>query len=166
MKALVTLIAMSLIVAACGNAAEEVAERAIEAGGDGNVNVELDDDGGEFTIESDDGTQTVNVGSGELPEELTVPLPDGYEVVVSSVADQPGGRFVSVMLTFPGGDIEAIAAHFDAYYDGVDGTSRQQLSFEGGTQYVWSNESGFGVAASARDGEDSVEVTVTEMTGS
>lgn len=166
MKSMIALIALGLVLAGCGNAAEEVAERAIEAGGDGNVDIELDDEGGEFTIESEDGSQTVNVGSGELPEELTIPIPGGYEVIGSSVLEQGDEMIVTAVLVFPGGDIEEIAAHFDDYYEGVDGATRSQTSLDGATQYVWLTDQGAGVSAVARDGEDTVEVSVTEMTGS
>lgn len=166
MKSLIALLALGLVLAGCGNAAEEIAERAAEAGGGGDVDIEFDDEGGEFTIESEDGSQTVNVGSGELPEELTIPIPGGYEVSASSVIEQGDEKFVTALLVFPGGDIEAIAAHFDDYYEGVDGVTRSQTSLEGGTQYVWFTEQGASVSAVARDGEDTVEVSVTEMTGS
>jgi hypothetical protein len=166
MKRIVILAVVGLAVVACGNAADEVAERAIEAGGGGDVDVELDDEGGEFTIESEDGTQIVNVGDADLPAELTIPMPGGFEVIASSVIEQGDGEmFVTALVTFPGGDIEEIAAHFDEYYEGIDGTSRTQTSFDGGTQYLWLTELGAGVTAIARDGEDTVEVTVTEMTG-
>jgi hypothetical protein len=164
MKSLIALMALGLVLAGCGNAAEQIAEQAAEASGGGDVDVEIDDQAGEFTIESDDGTQTVNVGSGDLPEGLTIPIPDGYEVIASSVLDQTEGRFLTAILSYPGGDIEEIAAHFDDYYEGIGGMNRQQTSFEGGTQYLWATEQGFGVTAIARDGEEAVEVTVTELT--
>ncbi|MDH3248721.1 MAG: hypothetical protein OEQ47_07155 [Acidimicrobiia bacterium] len=163
MKSLITWLALGLVLGGCGSAAEEIVERAAEANGGGDVEIELDDEGGEFVIESDGGTQTVNIGDGDLPEGLITPIPDGYEVVASSALEQADGRFVTAILVYPGGDIEQIAAHFDDYYEGLGGTTRQQTSFEGGTQYVWSNERGIGVAAIARDGEDAVEVTVTEL---
>ena len=166
MKALIALIALALVLAGCGNAAEEIAERAAEAGGGGDVDVELDDEGGEFTIESEDGSQTVNVGSQDLPSELTVPMPDGYEVIASSVIEQADETIVTAVLVFPGGDIEEIAAHFDDYYEGTDGINRTETSFEGGTQYVWLTGAGASVSAVSRDGEDTVEVTVTDITGS
>lgn len=168
MKSLIALIALGLVLTGCGNAAEEIAERAAEAGGGGDVDIEFDEDGetGEFTIESEDGSQTVNVGGGDLPSELTIPIPDGYEVVASSVVEQGDEKFVTAVLVFPGGDIEEIAAHFDDYYEGLDGTSKTQTSFEGGAQYLWLTELGSGVTAVARDGEDTVEVSITDTIGS
>jgi hypothetical protein len=163
--ALIALIALGLVLAGCGSAAEEIAERAAEAGGGGDVDIELDDEGGEFTIESEDGTQTVNLGGGDLPSELTIPIPDGYEVIASSVLEQADETIVTAVLVFPGGDIEEIASHFDDYYAGIDGTSRTETSFEGGTQYVWLTEDGASTSAVARDGEDTVEVTLTQITG-
>lgn len=166
MKPLIALIALGLVLAGCGSAAEEIAERAAEAGAGGDVDIEVDDEGGQFTIESEDGSQTVNVGGGELPAELTIPIPDGYEIVGSSVIQQDDEMIVSVVLVFPGGDVEAIASHFDDYYGSTDGINRTQTSFEGGTQYVWLTEDGASVAAVARDGEGTVEVTITEISGS
>ncbi len=168
MRRIFVLMVAVLLVAACGNAAEEVAERAIEAGGGGDVDVEFDDDGetGEIVIESEDGSQTVNVGDQDLPSELTVPMPDGYEVIASSVIEQADETIVTAVLVFPGGDIEEIAAHFDDYYEGAEGVNRTETSFEGGTQYVWLTEQGASVSAVSRDGEDTVEVTVTDITGS
>ena len=166
MKSLIALLALGLVLAGCGNAAEEIAERAAEAGAGGDVDVEFDDEGGEFTIESEDGTQTVNVGSGELPSELTIPIPDGYEVIASSVIEQADETIVTAVLVFPGGDVEEIAAHFDDYYEGTEGVNRTQTSFEGGTQYVWLTEAGASVGVVSRDGEGTVEVSITQISGS
>lgn len=165
MKSLIALLALGLVLAGCGNAAEEIAERAAEAGAGGDVDIEVDDEGGQFTVESEDGSQTVNVGSGELPAELTIPIPDGYEVVASSVIEQADETIVTAVLVFPGGDVEEIAAHFDDYY-GDAGISRTETSFEGGTQYVWLTEDGASVGVVSRNDEDTVEVTITEITGS
>lgn len=44
MKSLIALIALGLVLGGCGNAAEEIAERAAEAGGGGDVDIELDSD--------------------------------------------------------------------------------------------------------------------------
>jgi hypothetical protein len=167
MRRIVLLIVVGLFLVACGNAAETVAEKAIEAGGGGSVDVDLDDEGGgEFVIESEDGSQTVNVGGGELPSELTIPMPDGFEVIASSVIEQGDEKFVTAVVVYPGGDIDEIAAHFDDYYEGIDGTNRMQTNLETGTQYIWLTEEGVGVTAVARDGEDTVEVSVTETVGS
>jgi len=167
MRSLIGLVVLVLLVAACGNAAEELTERAIEAGGGGNADVELDldDEGqGEVVVETEDGTQTMNFGSGELPDELEIPVPDGYEVVASSVLEQGDEQIVTASLTYPGGDIDEIVAHFDDWYEDLDGVNKSENSFDDGRQVVWFTQTPVrNVSVMGRAGEGSVEVTVSQQ---
>lgn len=85
----------ALAVATLGAcSAEDVAERAIEAGTGGEADVEIDRDGG-VTIESDEGSVTVDPDSGEVVVEgsdgdttyqgLTGDLPDGFPTEIPLV---------------------------------------------------------------------------------
>ncbi|RYB94513.1 hypothetical protein EUA93_09255 [Nocardioides oleivorans] len=107
----VVLVAVAGLVSACGGddasekagqeLGEKLAEQAMEDSGSEDVDVDVD--GEDVTIESDDGT--ISVGSGEIPEsfpsDLTVPEGE----VVSSV-DTPDGSSVTL-------DVDDAVAAFD-----------------------------------------------------
>ncbi len=170
MKSLIALIMLSLVLAGCGNAAEEIAERAIEAGGNGDADVEfdLDDDGGgQIVIETEDGTQTVDLGADELPDGLATPFPDGYEVISTTVLEQSGGGVTTATVNYPGGDIDDIVSYYDDFFAGAEGISRTDNDLESARQVFWiAPDAVQSVTVIERDGEGYVEVTVFEMTGS
>jgi len=62
-----------LILTACGSAAEELAERAIENETGGDVELDLDSDGGSVNIESDDGSLTI--GGGVVVDRVRIGTP-------------------------------------------------------------------------------------------
>ncbi len=168
MNKLVALFLAALVLVACGNAAEEIAERAIEAGADGDVDVEfdLDDEGqGEFVIETEDGTQTVDLGATELPDGLQTPLLDGYDVISSTVFEQSEGSAISVLVHYPRGTLDDVVAHFDDHFEGQEGISRTANQLEGAQQVFWiAPDANQSVTVVERDGDDFVEVAITELT--
>lgn len=104
--ALTLALVASTGLAACGGGdkiSEQIAEKAIESQGGGDVDLDIGDDGsvkvetsdgtfsadedGNITIESEDGTQTIDSDiGGELPDDFPdLPLPDGFEPTSSSV---------------------------------------------------------------------------------
>jgi hypothetical protein len=170
MKSLIALIALALVLAGCGNAAEEIAERAIEAGGDGSADVELDldDDGeGQIVIETEDGSQTIDFGADDVPEDLGTPLVDGYEVVSSTELAQGEEIALTTTVNYTGGDIDEIVAFYDDYFSDTEGISRTDNTLEGARQVFWIAQDALQtVTVIERDGEGYVEVTVFEMTGS
>ena len=166
MRSLIGMVVAALVLAGCGNAAEEISERAIEAGGGANAEVELDldDDGqGEVVIETEDGSQSMSFGSGELPDELEVPLPDGYEVVASSVLEQGEEKIVTATVAYSDGDIDEIIGHFEAYFEDLDGAfNKTESSLEGSRQVLWFSEAP-GTNVSVVQADDVVQVTVTQQ---
>ena len=130
--------------------AENLAEELIEAGADGNVDVDVSGEGEDMTInvdtedgnvsidvsgegddatiemESDDGTITIGAGS-EMPESLTVPVPDGGEVT-TSVEMEEG---VMVVVTYENGRYDEIVAFYDDWTAGSgEEFDKQSMSFE------------------------------------
>ena len=153
---LVVVAAFALLVAACSSAsdivAENLTEQLIEAGADGNVDVDVSGDGEDMTIniesedgdvsmnvsgdgddatiemESEDGSITIGAGS-EMPEGLTIPVPDGGDVT-TSVEMEEG---VMVVVTYPKGDFDQIAAFYDDWTAGSgDDFDKQTMSLDTG----------------------------------
>ena len=81
MKKLNSLLIMTaFVVAACGGAIqEELIERAAEAGGAADVEIDISDDTVSISVETEEGSFAI--GSDlDLPDGLTFPLPSGGEV--------------------------------------------------------------------------------------
>ena len=95
----VMVIGIALMAAACGGAVDkisaEIAEKAIEASGDGAVDVEVSGEGDDLSvsIETEDGSVSIGGGS-ELPDDLRIPMPDGGSVTTSG--SQDSAAFVAV----------------------------------------------------------------------
>jgi hypothetical protein len=155
---LVSIAALALLAAACSSASDTVAEnlteKLIESGVDGNVDVDVSGDGEDMTIniesedgdvsmnvsgdgedatiqmESEDGSVSIGTGS-EMPEGLTIPVPDGGEVTTS--VEMTEG--VMVVLTFQKGRYDEIVAFYDDWTAGSgEEFEKQSMSFETGGQ--------------------------------
>ena len=153
---LIALAAFALLVSACSSAsdvvAENLAEQLIEAGADGEVDVDVSGDGEDMTIniesedgdvsmnvsgdgddatiemESEDGSITIGAGS-EMPEGLSIPVPDGGDVT-TSVEMEEG---VMVVVTYPEGDYDAIVSFYDDWTAGSgDDFDKQTMSLDTG----------------------------------
>src|SRR3990170_3021142 len=87
---LVVLVVVVLAAAGCAKAAEKTVEQAIERQleeqGSGDVNVDVDEDGGSVSIETDEGS--FQMGGGEIPGDFLLPVPDYQEI-----SNGPPGRF-------------------------------------------------------------------------
>jgi hypothetical protein len=97
---------------------------------DGDVSLDISGDGDDATIEveSEDGSMTFGAGS-EMPESLTIPVPDGGDVTMSMEVD--GG--VMVNLTYAKGDYDAIVAFYDDWTAGSgEDFDKQTMSFDTG----------------------------------
>jgi len=77
------LIMVALVGAACGGAVqEELIERAAEAGGAGDVEIDITDGTVSISVETEE--RSFAVGSGlDVPDGLTFPLPNGGEVTTA-----------------------------------------------------------------------------------
>lgn len=71
---LIALLALALTACSSGDIAEQIVE-----GQEGVEDIEIDEDSGEVSIESDDGSMTI--GGGEVPDDFPIDLPGGGEVI-------------------------------------------------------------------------------------
>ncbi len=117
MRPLVLIFVLALTLAACSG--EQISEQIAEEAIGGNANVEIEGEGDDVTIniESDEGSISIGSG-GDVPNEITVPLPDGA-VVVSSVVV---GNGASVGVEYPTDRYDEIAAFYDSWTSGSGGT--------------------------------------------
>ena len=88
----VMVIGLGLMAAACGGAADkisaEIAEAAIEASGDGAVDIDVSGEGDDLSVSIETEEGSVSIGGGsELPEDLGVPVPDGGNVTTAGTQD-------------------------------------------------------------------------------
>ncbi len=164
------LVVLALIIGACGNIAENIAEEAIERGleaeGGGNVDIDLDSDGeGSISIEGGaQGDAQMSFGGGELPEGLDIPVVDGYAVAGSSVMSGDDGDFINVILQYPPSEYDALVAYYDDYFDGLEGSTKTESSSEGFRNVSWSSNSGEqGVGLTSAETDDFITVAVTQF---
>ncbi len=198
-RIVIVISALALLAAACGgqSAEEELVERILESGGEdiGDIDIDTggdgdfsisfegedgedisvtgsgDDEDFEITVEGDEG-ETMTFGGGDIPDGLTVPVPDGGEVTMSLTSDQD----ISVALQYPQGAFDQLVAFYDSNLDASsDSVDRFEstMSMEQGTirtvnwnetDYAWSvNVSD---CISAASGElDATCVTIFESPG-
>ena len=118
MRHLALVFVVALLVTACGGG-EELSEQILEDSIGGDANVEISEDGDDVTInvESDEGSFSIGSG-GEVPEELTVPLPDGGDVIASTVV----GESASVTVNYPNDRYEEIVGFYDSWTSGSGDT--------------------------------------------
>jgi len=116
----------ALVLTACQSASEKLSEQIIEQA-EGVDDVDINTDTGEVNIETDEGS--ISIGGGEIPEDLAVPLPDGYSVM--SVFTSPEGSAVSV--TYEPNRWDELISHFGSWTDGQSGDwTTSSSSFESG----------------------------------
>jgi hypothetical protein len=145
------LVVLALVASACGaaadkiseKAAEQAAEKLIEASGDGNVSVDLSGDGDDASmkIETEDGSMSFGAGT-EMPDGLTIPVPDGGTVQTAITADDA----VMASLYYDEGRYEEIVGFYESWTskDGSDWTKQSMdASTDDGTirTTMWFQES-------------------------
>lgn len=180
----------ALFIAGCGGgadpaeeAANQLAEQIIENAGDGSVAVDIDDNGsmnidvdGEdgssvsidtdnegsvaIQIDGDDGGMAI-IGGGEVPEGFPIPVPDGGQVISSIVGSSDEGAGAQVMVQYPAGRFEELAASYQSWIDGqgLEVTTMDMSTTEAKMiQFIGSGADGSGVMISVTDAEDGVVV--------
>lgn len=151
--------ALVLLISACGgqsaeealleeileNSGEDIGDIDIGSGDDGDFSINIqgedgedisvtgsgDDGNFEITVEGDEG-ETMTFGGGDIPEGLTVPVPDGGEVTMSLTSDQD----ISVALQYPQSAFDQVVAFYDSNLDSSsDSVDRYEstMSTEQGT---------------------------------
>ena len=158
---LVTTAALSLTAcdAAVEQLSEEVVERAAEAAGAGDTEIDMDEEGGGISIETDDGSVQIGAGDGtELPQELpeVIPLPGDYTVVSSSTFTNDDGESILVMLEVEGLDPTAFIE--DEVVPGLESGGYEIVS-----QTTASGNGG--ERSSVQAGSDDATVSVSALVG-
>jgi len=132
---LILLAALAMVAAACGSVAENVSERiveqAIESQGEGDVNIDFNDDGVSLSVEGEDGN-SISLGSDvPVPDELTIPVPDGG----SATASGTDGSYVFVALTYPQDRFDELVSFYDDWTEGTSGEwARSQSTLDLGEE--------------------------------
>ena len=148
-RAIASAALLVLLVAACGNSAQKVAERAIEQ--QTGSAVDISDDGGPIQVTGEDGgaidvngdgesiviTGTddsgnetrIEMGGTEIPDGFPMPIPDGSEVTLVSSFDSPNGASYSVTVSIDPDDTAAVLSMYKAWYadQGMDVTSSDSM---------------------------------------
>ncbi len=161
-RLMIVLVVLALVAVGCGKAAENIIEGAIEnqleEEGGGDVDVNLDEDDGSISIETDEGS--MNIGGTDVPDDFPLPLPD-YEEVVGVVTQT--GDFASSMVTvtFDPDDFEDVAELYGDFFndDGWE-VSRTDSSSDGDRMVMYFASKG-DVSASAIVGYNDGEETAT-----
>ncbi len=131
-----------LTMTACSSVAENLSERAaeeiLEQAAGGEVDLDLDEDGGTVSVSTDDGSFTV--GGGDLPDNFpaSAPLPDGYTVLTAmSGSDDEGSETLMVNLSVQDVDFEDLTATFesDLAANGWEITERSEMT--GDVSQMW-----------------------------
>jgi hypothetical protein len=109
---------VALVAAGCAKAAEkaleEAIERQLEEEGGGDVNIDLDEDGGVVSIETEEGS--IDIGGTEIPDDFLLPIPDQREVL--GVVIQTGEYASStVTLSFDPDDFDDVAALYEDFFN-------------------------------------------------
>lgn len=131
--AIVGIVILAMVNVACGSlaekATEQVLEKAIESGGDGNVELDLDAEGGSFSVQTDEGS--MNFGSGlDLPDTLEIPVPNDGNVT----STQSGDGYVHATITYPRERFDEVVAFYENWVGAQAGdfqTANSQYSNDG-----------------------------------
>lgn len=144
-RALVLMVLVAL-VAACGNTtetvveniAEQAAERSLESETGGDVDIDIDENSGQgsITIESEEGDTSIQFGGGEIPDELSIPVMDGGEVLTSSVMSGDDA-FVFATVQYPESMLDDLVAFYRDFFDGLDDVVTQEMSGDGVEIWSW-----------------------------
>lgn len=162
-RLLLAIGALALSGTACSSIGEGIAERAAEeiaeqAAGEG-VEIDLDEDGGTFRIESSEGT--LDFGGGEIPDGFPdgLPLPDGHEVLTTMSQGSDDGETMMVNLGAPGG-FDAVRAAVESGLDGwtIDNTSDMSSGDFASTTWTVSRDDWSGSVTVSSDGSDQTTV--------
>jgi hypothetical protein len=121
------LILAALVVAACGGAVQgELIERAAEAGGAGDVEIDITDDTVSIRVETEEGSFAI--GSGlDVPDGLTFPLPNGGEVTQAGT----DASYVFAAVQYPKDRYDEIVA---LYKDWTSADDREWNLIESSTE--------------------------------
>ncbi len=125
MKRLVLVMALALIVAACGGTndlSDAVANDVIDQIAGDNVDISTSD-GGSITLSVDDAEGSGQASFGDkLPSDFPLPLPDGYEVGVSMQFEEESGTSYTAVIQVSADAFDATKAMYAAWFEAEDFT--------------------------------------------
>jgi len=128
-RALLVMLSITLTAAACGGSGSSSSdlEAAIEA--ETGQNVDIDQDGDSLTIDTDDGSITLGAdsssdfsvtdtdgntfsasGSGEVPADFPLPVPDNVEITTVTTFELPEGTTFGLIFNFDPSRADEISA--------------------------------------------------------
>jgi hypothetical protein len=163
-RLLIVLVVLALVAVGCAKAAENTIEGAIEKQleeeNGGNANVDINEDDGSVSIETDEGS--MQIGGGEIPSDFPLPVPDGAEVVsVISTSGETDGAQVS--MTFDPDDFDNVATLYDEFFNEQDWEVSRTNSDSDGIKIVLISGSNDQLTASViigyTDGEEIASLT-------
>lgn len=115
---MIVLAVLGLIAVGCAKTAEQTMENQIEnqleEESGGNADVDINEDDGSVSVETDEGS--MQIGGGEIPSDFPLPVPDDAAVlsVVSTSGDNAGAQ---VSMSFDPGDFDDVAAMYDDFFN-------------------------------------------------
>jgi hypothetical protein len=163
-RLLIVLVVLALVAAGCAKAAEKTIEGAIEKQieeeGGGNANVDISEDDGSVSIETDEGS--MQIGGGDIPSDFPLPVPEGAEVVsVISTSGETAGSQVS--MTFDPDDFDDVATLYDDFFNEQDWEVSRSNSDSDGIRIVFISGSNDQLTAQViigyTDGEEIASLT-------
>lgn len=167
-RSIVLIGILALVASACGaaaeNVAENLAERALESEGGGNVDLDIDEESGEVSVqmESGDGSGSLTIGGGELPDGFPIPVPDGGEVMSTFSSETEEGTSYSVTISYPADRYEELASFYEDWIDGqADDVQKSETSGEFTSSSFYSATADVNISVTTAD----EEAIVTLITG-
>lgn len=152
MRKLTILLLAVTVLAGCGRVVEEVAEQAAEQAIERGIESES---GGDVDIE---------FAGGDLPEELTMDLPGGYEVLSSSTMTDDTETFVSAILEYPAGDLDAVIAFFEDEFASMEDSQKVESSSDGNNSWSWfASDASVTAGVYYVDGDPTLTVNVSQQ---
>ncbi len=163
MRKLAVLLALGLVLGACGRVAQNVAENVAEKVAEnqtGAENVDIQQNEGTIKVEVQGGDQegTISVGAGEVQEDFHIPLPDGGEVQTVLDITQNGERVVNVTVAYPLDRYDELVSFYKDWADGLPGDTQVSITSGSYQNAIFVNDTE-GVSVTVAPGDDSAVVT-------
>jgi len=119
MKKLALVMALALVVAACGgtdDAANSIAEQIVQQATGDSLDISTDDGGITMSVEGDDGIQSISFNE-DLPDGFPFPVPDTYEVGGAFTYDTDTGTSYSVVIQVSAEEFDAMKEMYQSWME-------------------------------------------------
>ena len=81
----------------------------------GDVDIEIDDDGGSASIETDEGS--IQIGGNEIPDDFPLPIPDYEELAGVVTQSIDGSEPTQIIVSFDPDDIDKVADLYEEFFN-------------------------------------------------